>query len=390
MKRSDIWLVLAFAILTNLGRTASDRSAAQQQNPPVASPLESEQRRMEVAFILDTTGSMSGMIAAAKQKIWAIANKLKSAEPTPEIRFGLVAYRDRGDQFVTAVTALSEDLDDIYQQLFGFQAGGGGDHPESVNAALHVAVRDLQWSDDPKVLRVVFLVGDAPPHMDYPDDVKYPESCRLAKARGVVVNTIQCGGDAVTKRVWREIAELTGGTYAAILQDGGSINIETTQDIEIVRITAALDATIVPYGTPAERANVARNRALLSRMSAEGVADRSSFLGRGEAGAVMAGKGDLVLEIMSDRFQLSSIEPEKLEPRWQNLFAADREDAILRLVEERRALHRQLVTVLKLRDAEMAEKLKALAGRQDVLELSAFQVLETQAGEKGFRFRKTP
>lgn len=390
MKRIGILSLIAVTILTGPGRAANNGpwpSPFQNEKPDAAA--KAEPPRMEVVFVLDTTGSMAGMIAAAKQKIWAIANKLKSAEPTPQIRFGLVAYRDRGDAFVTAVTALTESLDDIYQELFGFQAGGGGDHPESVNAALHAGVRDIAWSDDPKILRVIFLVGDAPPHMDYPDDVAYPASCRRAKSGGIIVNTLQCGNDPVTKRVWREIAELTGGTYAAIAQDGGSIRIETAHDSEITRITTALNKTIVAYGTPEERANVARNRALLERMSAEGVADRSSFLRKAETGAVLAGKGDLVLEVMSDRFQLDSIDPEKLEPRFRNLFAAERDDLILRLIEERRALQKQLAAVLKLRDAEMAAKLEALAGRSDVLELSAFQVLETQAAEKGFRFKKT-
>ena len=139
--------------------------------------------RMEVVFVLDTTGSMSGMIAGAKQKIWAIANRLKSAQPTPEIRFGLVGYRDRGDDYVTKVFGLTGDLDEVYTHLYAFEANGGGDEPESVNEALYKAVRDLQWSTDPAVLRVIFLVGDARPHMDYPDDIKYPETCRLANRK---------------------------------------------------------------------------------------------------------------------------------------------------------------------------------------------------------------
>ncbi|MES1166533.1 MAG: vWA domain-containing protein, partial [Pseudomonadota bacterium] len=136
--------------------------------------------RMEVVFVLDTTGSMSGMIAGAKQKIWAIANKLKSADPTPEIRFGLVGYRDRRDAYVTKVFGLTGNLDEVYSNLYSYAAEGGGDTPESVNEALHKAVRDLQWSTDPEVLRVIFLVGDAPPHMDYQDDVKYQKTCKLA------------------------------------------------------------------------------------------------------------------------------------------------------------------------------------------------------------------
>ena len=54
-------------------------------------------KRVEVVFVLDTTGSMGGLIAAAKEKIWSIASTLAQAQQAPEISMGLVAYRDRGD-----------------------------------------------------------------------------------------------------------------------------------------------------------------------------------------------------------------------------------------------------------------------------------------------------
>jgi hypothetical protein len=285
------------------------------------------------------------------------------------------------------VNPLSDQLDDIYRTLFGFQADGGGDGPESVNEALRCAVQDLQWSDDPKVFRVIFLVGDAPPHMDYPDDVKYPESCRQAREKGILVNTLQCGANEETEAIWREIAGRTRGRYAALQQDSGAVALATPHDTEIVRISAALDATIVPYGTPAERANVAQNRALLKRMAAEGVADRAAFLGKTEAGAVLAGKGDLVLEVMSDRFQLASLESEKLEPALRNMFAAERNALILRMVEERRSLHRQLAEVVRQRNEFVQQMLKEAKG-ESALELSMFEILDTQAARAGYRQAK--
>src|SRR5947209_11849351 len=80
--------------------------------------------RVEVVFCLDTTGSMGGLIEAAKQKIWAISNQVASGKPTPELKIGLVAYRDRGDAYVTQVFDLSDDLDAIHGHLKGFQAQG--------------------------------------------------------------------------------------------------------------------------------------------------------------------------------------------------------------------------------------------------------------------------
>ena len=98
------------------------------KNPPVNHHITASQNpKVDVVFVLDTTGSMSGLIQTAKEKIWSIATTMASAQPTPEIRIGLVAYRDRGDQYVTKVVDLSEDLDSVYAMLMDFEAGGGGD-----------------------------------------------------------------------------------------------------------------------------------------------------------------------------------------------------------------------------------------------------------------------
>src|SRR5262249_13818227 len=84
-------------------------------------------KRVEVVFVLDTTGSMGGLIAAAKEKIWSIASTLAQARQAPEISMGLVAYRDRGDAYVTQVIDLNQDLDSMYSKLMDFRADGGGD-----------------------------------------------------------------------------------------------------------------------------------------------------------------------------------------------------------------------------------------------------------------------
>ena len=83
--------------------------------------------RIDVVFLLDTTGSMSGLIAAAKAKIWSIADQLAEGRPEPHIRMGLVAYRDRGDAYVTRKQDLTDDIDDLYGHLTALQAAGGGD-----------------------------------------------------------------------------------------------------------------------------------------------------------------------------------------------------------------------------------------------------------------------
>ena len=113
-----------------------------------------------------------------------------ASEPTPNLRIGLIGYRDRKEAYVTQVHDLSDDIDDIYAKLMKFQAQGGGDTPESVNQALHEAVTKIKWNKSKKVLKLVFLVGDAP-RMDYQDDAKYPEICKLAAKNNIILNTVQ-------------------------------------------------------------------------------------------------------------------------------------------------------------------------------------------------------
>ncbi len=234
-------------------------------------------KRVEVVFVLDTTGSMGGLIRAAQEKIWSIASTLAQAQQAPEISMGLVAYRDRGDAYVTQTVDLNKDLDSMYAKLMDFAADGGGDSAESVNEALSVAIEHMSWSQDPNTYRVVFLVGDAPPHMDYQDDVKYPQIMAAAAAKGIVVNTIQCGHMPDTVAPWRQIAALGHGRYFTVEQAGSAVAIETPFDTRIAELAANLDGTRLYYGSAEEKAAMAGKVAAATRLH-----DEAS---RGRAGA---------------------------------------------------------------------------------------------------------
>lgn len=213
-------------------------------------PAKTTKPRVEVVFCLDTTGSMGGLIEGAKQKIWSLCNQIAGGKPTPELKVGLVAYRDRGDQYVTKVFDLTDDLDAIHGHLMGFQADGGGDEPESVNEALHVALNKIQWSEDKGVLRIIYLVGDAPPHMDYANDIAYTTTCREACKREIIINTIQCGNIQSTTPVWREIAQKSEGRFVQIAQDGGVQTVSTPFDGRLAEINGKLAQTALAWGSP--------------------------------------------------------------------------------------------------------------------------------------------
>lgn len=176
------------------------------------------QKSVDLAFILDTTGSMSEEIASVKTTIQKVADALKGSQIA--IRIGLVEYKDRSDQFDTKVYPLSADLVAFSKKVASIEAGGGGDTPEDMNAGLHVALTQLEWSKD-AVARMAFVVGDAPPHLDYQDGPDYAADMKTASHRGIQLFTIAASGmDSTGQAVWRQMAHFTGGTEMFVLRGG--------------------------------------------------------------------------------------------------------------------------------------------------------------------------
>jgi Mg-chelatase subunit ChlD len=351
--------------------------------------------RIEVCFVLDTTGSMGGLIAGAKEKIWSMANEMISAKPTPEIRIGLIGYRDKTDAYITKVYPLSNDIDDIYGKLMAFKAQGGGDTPESVNQALNEGVTKMKWSKSRDVLKVIFLVGDAPPHMDYTQDVKYTDSCKLAMKKDIIVNTIQCGNMASTTPIWQEIARKSEGKFARILQSGGVIAIATPFDKEIAAHNARLGRTVTVYGDARMQRFAASKNALALSAPAAASADRLEYLSKAKAGSaiaaeVISGGGDLVDLLANKKIKLADIEEKKLPENVRKMDKKEREAYLTKQVEERKKLQTELNGLLKKRSAFIITKKSELkkAGKGDGFDEKVGGFIREQAAKKGFRYEK--
>lgn len=322
--------------------------------PWSAQPAYAQKPVVEVAFVLDTTGSMSGLIENAKRKIWSIATSIVDANPAAEVRMALVAYRDVGDEYVTKKFDLTTDIQGLYAELLKFRAQGGGDWPESVNEALDVAVTKLNWSQEREVKKIVFLVGDAPPHMDYQQDRKYPEVLKDAKARGIIVNAVQAGPARDTERFWREIAQLGDGKYIPIPQDGGvALIIETPYDREILELQIRLNRTVLPYGKRTQRLKVeerVNNIAAAPQSTATDIAVYQNKVARG----VVSTDGDLVADTASGRVKLESVPEAELPENLQKLAPAARKAELDKQSAERKTLDDKLSSLVKQRDAFVA------------------------------------
>jgi Mg-chelatase subunit ChlD len=348
--------------------------------PPQSKP------RIEVCFVLDTTGSMGGLIEGAKQKIWSIANEMISARPTPELKLGLIGYRDRGDEYVVKSFSLTDDIDAIYGHLREFQAGGGGDAPESVNEALAEAIHKMPWSSDSKVLKIIFLVGDAPPHMDYPNGPKYPVLCREAAKKELIINTIQCGEMAETKPIWQEIAKLSEGSYVAISQSGNVAVISTPMDKELSRLNERIGATLIPYGDRQLQAEVHAKYAAAKSAPVSAMADRLTY--NSKTGKAVQGRGELVDALNDKTLKLEEIDQKQLPTELQKLDRNELQKRIAKARDERADLQKQIVELSKKREAYIQSENQRLAaeGKGDAFDQKVAETLHAQAAKKGISY----
>jgi len=317
---------------------------------------------VEVAFVLDTTGSMGPLIESAKRKIWSIATSVVDANPDAEIRMGLVAYRDVGDEYVTKTFPLTTDIQDLYANLLELKARGGGDWPESVNEALHVGVTKMSWTQGAEICRIMFLVGDAPPHMDYAQDVKYQEVLRMARDRGIVVNAVQAGAARDTERVWREIAQMGQGRYIPIPQDGGHlVVIETPYDVEIIELQNRINGTVIPYGPRRQRSDVEQKTRQVAAAPVSVGTEIAGYMARNAAknsGEAITGAGDLVSDVKAGRQKLAAVKDDDLPDQLRDVAPADRQAYLDKQMAERSKLNERMAGLVKQRDAYVRDQAK--------------------------------
>jgi len=349
---------------------------------------------IDVVFALDTTGSMSGLIHTAKEKIWSIATTMTSSQQTPNIRIGLVGFRDRGDEYVTRVIDLSEDLDSVYAALMEFQADGGGDGPESVNRALYDAVERMSWSQEAGAYRVIFLVGDAPPHMDYADEKQYPEILAMAAQKGIVVNTIQCGEAPATLASWQTIAGLGNGRFFQVEQSGSAVAYATPYDSKIAELSARLDDTRLYYGSTEEKAKMQSKIDATDKLhkaaSPASLARRGVFNTSAAGRKNLLGDNELVDAVATGRVDLDSLDQEVLPAALKPLPVEEQRAVIARVAGERRELEQEVQELARKRDQYLTEKVEAGGGAEDSLDQQLYEAVSTQAASAGLEYSDGP
>lgn len=204
--------------------------------------------RLDLVFLVDATGSMADEIGKLRASMQSIADQIAALPSRPSTCYGLVAYRDRGDAFFVRGQDFTDDLAAFQQGLAGLHADGGGDEPEAMDEALHTAVHRLSWRGG-GATRLVVLVADAPPHLDY-GSPWYDEDMQGALARGIKLMPIGASGlNRQGELVFRQIAQYTGGrfvflTYADARRPSSGPGRETVHEVEQYSVES-LDRLVV-------------------------------------------------------------------------------------------------------------------------------------------------
>ena len=199
---------------------------------------------LDVLFLLDSTGSMDDEIQQIKTTLQSIAKRVSNLPANPDLRFGMVSYRDRDDTYVTRLHDFDGNVERFQQTIRGVRANGGNDYPESLNQALHEAVNDASWGEN--AIRLIFLIADAPPHLDYPQDEDYAVEMVRAREKGIKIFSVASSGlDEQGEYIFRQIAQQTMGNFLFILyRDGPQGKLDTPHSVEQFTVNN-LDGLIV-------------------------------------------------------------------------------------------------------------------------------------------------
>jgi hypothetical protein len=229
----------------------ADPSDAAQSGSPVAPVAPAP--KIQLAILLDTSGSMDGLIDQAKSQIWKVVNtlvSLKKAGAKPTLEVALYHYGNDGispaEEHVQMLLAFTTDLDEVSSKLFALRTDGGS---EFCGAAIGKATSELAWSSNPDDLKLIIIAGNEPFTQG---KVDYKAAVPGAVKRGIIVNTVHCG-DLKTgiDSMWKDGATLGEGTYSAIETNAVSQHIESPFDADIVRLGGLLNDTYIAFGTRA-------------------------------------------------------------------------------------------------------------------------------------------
>lgn len=345
--------------------------------------------RVQIAILLDTSGSMEGLIEQAKSQLWKIVNEMALAKKNgvnPQLEVALYEYgKDSipaSEGYLRMIVPLSTDLDKISEELFKLTTNGGSEYCGQV---IQRAAQGLQWAKSNEQLKVIFIAGNEPFTQG---DVDYKKSCKEAISKGIIVNTIFCGSlqEGIDTN-WKDGADLADGKYMNIDHNQAAVHIEAPQDKEIMALGQKLNETYVAYGT---KGAMSKSRQEAQDANATSVAGSGAMVQRSVAKASTQYSNstwDIVDAEKEGKVKVEELDEDSLPAEMKKMSPKERKDFIEKKKKERAQIQEKINTLRQQRDKYVAEKQKSAAQKQ-TLDNAVITTIKDQAKKKNYKFEE--
>lgn len=354
--------------------------AAAEKNDQDGRPL------VQMAILLDHSGSMSGLINQARQHLWKIVNEFATVRregKEPRLQVALYKY---GNGQPERLVAFTDDLDKVSQMLFAIQISGGSEHCGQV---IQASVDELDWSKDDADLRCIFIAGNEPFTQG---PVDYKGACQNAIAKGITVSTIFCGNETTgVNGKWQDGAVLADGTFMNINQNQAVAVIKAPQDKKISELNTKLNATYIAYGSKEKRKAAMNNQVAQDtnavKLNSVAAASRAAT----KASNLYVCRWDLVDACRLGEVKLTELKKEQLPKDLQKLNTKELEAYVEKKQKERNNIQEKIKELSKKRSAYIAAERKKLAKTNpaaNTLDAAIIQSVREQAKRKNYAIQK--
>lgn len=343
---------------------------------------------VQMAILLDTSGSMSGLIDQARTELWSIVNEFILAErggQQPEIQVALYEYGNSGlsseKGWIRQIVPFTTDLDKVSEELFALKTNGGDEYCGWV---IREAMDRLAWSKVSDDLKVIFIAGNEPFTQG---PVNYREVCKTAIAKGIIVNTIHCGTEQEgIDGKWKDGAMLADGRHLNINHNQQIVHVPSPQDREIADLGLKLNETYIPFGVEGQ---AAQERQMAQDTNAS-QASPEAGLGRAltkSSTYYMNSAWDLVDAVRTNQVDLGKVKKQDLPENMQGMNVEQRNAYVTTKAKERGEIQAKIQKLNDQRNQFIAEEMKSRSQQGDTLGSAVKQAVREQAAKKNYTFK---
>ena len=354
-------------------------SSPQKKKDKVANP------KIQVAILLDVSGSMDGLIEQAKAQLWNMVNTMGKAKCSgdmiPKIEIALYEYgRSTNDVkagYVKKINGFINDLDSLSQNLFSLKTNGGD---EFCGQVIFSSLQELKWDAAPGNYKVIFIAGNE----DFlQGNLHYTKACTEAKNKGVIVNTIYCGDKMQGIREhWNLAGECGNGSFTNINQNATEVDIPTPYDSLIYSYNEKLNGTYIAYGYGGASYQKKQAQMDVANASMSKEAGIKRVRAKGNSAVYNNAKWDLVDAKASGGFDLATIDKKELPDSLKNKTTEELKKIVEEKSKERGTVQKEIATLNTQRDAFIAvEKAKNATNKNNAatLETEVERIIKEQA-----------